>query len=412
MNRPTTALLAALDALLTVALGLGIPLVMLTVLWATQFSLSIDWIVFWRAAADVWMLGNGVDVLISLDAGTAAQLALDHAAVPFEIGITPLGFAVLTVFLGRRSGLRLGFTEHPFFGGVVGIVTVGLLSGLVCASARSDVAVASFRQAVVFVPAIYALGLLAGAIESIARTQSPLRSGVRDRVDALPTVVQSVVAAALRGGAAIAVAMVGVGALAVALLVVVNYSTVVSLYESLQSGIAGGAALTIAQIAFMPNLAIWAASWMLGPGFALGTGTAVSPLGTQLGLIPSVPVFGALPHSSAIGFIALLVPVVITFLITTLMRSRPELHFALTVRGIGQTLGTGFATALVAAGLLALLAMWSGGAIGPGRLADVGPDPSAVFLWAFVSCGVSGSAGLVAAGVRRRPAEPVQSPAQ
>ncbi|WP_343886136.1 cell division protein PerM, partial [Subtercola frigoramans] len=393
MNRPTTALLAALDALLTVALGIGIPLVMLTVLWATQFSLSIDWLVFWRAAADVWMLGNGVDVLISLDAGTAAQLALDHAAVPFEIGIAPLGFAVLTAFLGRRSGLRLGLTEHPFFGGVVGTVTVGVLAGLICVSAHSDLAVASLRQAVVFVPATYAVGLLAGGVESIARTQSPLRTALRERLDALPTAVRSVAAAALRCGAAIAVAMVGVGALAVALLLLVNYSTVVSLYESLQSGIAGGAALTIAQIAFMPNLAIWAASWMLGPGFALGTGTSVSPLGTQLGLVPSLPVFGALPHSSAIGFLALLIPVVVTFCITTFMRSQPGVPFALTVRGIGRTLGTGFATALVAAGLLALLAMWSGGALGPGRLADVGPDPSAVFLWVFVSCGVSASAG-------------------
>ncbi|CAN5292114.1 hypothetical protein BH09ACT6_BH09ACT6_13830 [soil metagenome] len=402
MSRPTTALLAALDAVLTVALGVGIPLVMLTILWATQFDLAVDWLTFWRAAADLWMLGNGVDVLITLDPGTAAQLALDHAALPFEIGIAPLGFAVLTVFLGRRSGLRLGLTSHPFFGAIVGIVTVALLAAAIWASTESGVAVPSLRQAIVFVPGFYALGLAAGAIESLLRVQSPLLGPFQRRVEAMPGTFRRHLAAALRGGAIIAASMVAVGALAVSLLLVINYSSVVSLYESLQSGIAGGAALTITQIAFMPNLAIWAASWFLGPGFALGTGTAVSPLGTQLGLIPSLPVFGALPHSAWFGFVALVVPVVLSFLAGVVVRSRLSEPPRLGVPRAGLMLGTGFGMALVAASILGLLAAWSGGAMGPGRLADVGPDPGAVFVWAFVVCGVAASAGLLAGGARGR----------
>ncbi|MDQ1579348.1 MAG: hypothetical protein QOD05_123, partial [Microbacteriaceae bacterium] len=48
MNRTTVALLAALEALIVVAIGIGIALVPLTVLWAAQYHLAIDWLVFWR----------------------------------------------------------------------------------------------------------------------------------------------------------------------------------------------------------------------------------------------------------------------------------------------------------------------------------------------------------------------------
>ncbi|MCU1444111.1 MAG: rane protein, partial [Cryobacterium sp.] len=53
MTRIMTALLAALEALIVVAIGVGIALVPLTILWATQFGLATDWLIFWRAAVDV-----------------------------------------------------------------------------------------------------------------------------------------------------------------------------------------------------------------------------------------------------------------------------------------------------------------------------------------------------------------------
>ncbi|UFS59395.1 cell division protein PerM [Subtercola endophyticus] len=402
MNRPTTAVLAALDALLCVAIGVGIPLVMLTILWAAQFDLAVDWTAFWRASTDFWMLGNGVDLLITIDPQTAAQLGLEQAAVPFVIGIAPLGFALLTVVLGRRSGLRLGQSPYPVFGAVVGVVTVLVLAALVWQSAQSTTAAAPFWQAIVFVPALYALGAVAGAWSTLVRLQSPLAERLLRVTDVLSDEVRSLTALALRGGAIIATAMVAVGGLVVALLLVIHYSTVVSLYESLQSGIAGGAALTLGQIAFMPNLAVWAASWLLGPGFALGTGSSISPLGTQVGLIPSLPVFGALPQSSVLGYAALIVPVVIGLVVSAALRSRLNEPGEFSLRQAGRMLGAGVGMGIVAAAILALLAAVSGGELGPGRLADVGPNPGAVFVWALVIFAVTSSIGLIANGLRRR----------
>src|SRR5690606_11648891 len=97
MNRPLTALFAALEALLVVGIGVGIPLVPLTFLWAFQYGLQLDWSVFWRASVDVWLLGHGSDVLLTLDPVTAILVGFDGASTPFVVSIAALGFAVLTL---------------------------------------------------------------------------------------------------------------------------------------------------------------------------------------------------------------------------------------------------------------------------------------------------------------------------
>ena len=82
MNRRLTALLAAFEALLVVAIGVAIPLLPLTLLWAFQYGLAIDWTVFWRASVDIWLLGHGVDVRLTLDPLAAAALGLPGAEAP------------------------------------------------------------------------------------------------------------------------------------------------------------------------------------------------------------------------------------------------------------------------------------------------------------------------------------------
>ena len=130
----------------------------------------------------------------------------------------------------------------------------------------------------------------------------------------------------------------------------------------------------------------------LGPGFALGSGSLVSPLGTQVGLLPALPVLGALPQDA------------------------PALGYAVAGRSRGDRLRRRRSTAAQAdrgwSGRLCLgpravrpgsrrrrrehprsLALWSGGAAGPGRLVDIGPDPAAVWLWSAAELGPSAVLG-------------------
>ena len=45
------------------------------------------------------------------------------------------------------------------------------------------------------------------------------------------------------------------------------YATIAGLYQALGTGVDRGIALTVAELALLPNVVIWAASWLLGPGF-------------------------------------------------------------------------------------------------------------------------------------------------
>ncbi|WP_241972645.1 DUF6350 family protein, partial [Cryobacterium cryoconiti] len=219
-------------------------------------------------------------------------------------------------------------------------------------------------------------------------------AGRRPVAGVLPAPVRAGVVAALRGGTAAAAGILCVAGLTVFVLILTNYATIIGLYETVQAGVLGGIALTIAQLALIPNLVIWAASWFVGPGIAVGVGTSVSPVGTALGTVPGLPILGVLPQGSlAFGFVGLLVPVLIGFLAAVILRQRTGATDA-PAPTITARLLTGLGTGLVAGVLLGLLAWWSGGAVGPGRLVEVGPNPFLVGVLAAAEVGVAACLGL------------------
>jgi hypothetical protein len=68
-----------------------------------------------------------------------------------------------------------------------------------------------------------------------------------------------------------------------------------ALHQTLQPGVAGGIALVLLQLAFAPNAIVWSASYALGSGFSVGAGSVIAPAATQLGMVPGIPLLGALP---------------------------------------------------------------------------------------------------------------------
>ena len=417
MNRTTVALLAALEAVIVAAVGLGIALVPLTILWAAQYHLAVDWFIFWRAAGDVWLVGHGVNLTIAVDPLTAATLGLPGAAVPFQITIAALGFALFTAAFGVRTGLRASETAYRVTGVVSALAVFAALSAIVTVTSTSALVHPSLWQGIVLPPFVYAIGIAIGIGSGLARRErmrraalsettpvpraGRLASSLRMRLDALPPAFRSGAAAAARGGTAAAALVIAGAALVLTVLVVVDFGSVVGLYERLQSGALGGAALTVAQAAFIPNFVIWTAAWLIGPGFAIGTGSSVWPVATQLGPIPTVPLFGVLPTGGlALGFLGLLVPLLAGFLAAILLRSHVNRSAA--VHGTGWVFLTALGVGIVAGIELGLLAWWSSGSLGPGRLHDVGPNPWMVGLIAAAEIAVAAGIGMLAGGRIRR----------
>jgi len=405
MNRPLTALFSALEAVLVAAIGVAIPLVPLTVLWAFQYGLQIDFIVFWRTAVDLWLLGSGVDIRLTLDPVMAAGLGFDGAGTPFVVSIAPLGFALVTVLLGVRAGRRIGETPHRLLGMAVSIAAFAAISLGLTLSALFPAARPSIWQGTLLPTLVFALGIMIGSeiLRPASVAADVLGNRARSILRGWRPEVRTLVAAGLRGGVASASAVIAASALTVAVLLLANYAGIISLYESVHAGVLGGIALTIGQLAVLPNLVIWGASWFIGPGFALGTGSSVTPLGTTLGPIPAIPIFGALPAPGALGwgFLGLLVPVLAGFFVALALRSRlvRDLGPRASVRSF---LAAGLASGVVGGILLGLLAWASAGSAGPGRLVDVGPSPWLVGGFAALEIGVATVIGLLAGRPSRR----------
>lgn len=408
MNRVTTAMLAALEAVIVVAIGIGIALVPLTILWATHFDLAVDWLVFWRAAVDIWLLGNGVDLTVTLDPALVTALGLPGAEAPFELTMALLGFAFLAVLLGVRTGTRAAESAHRSVGVAAAIIAYGILATLLTLSAGIVGVSPALWQGIVLPTVIYALGVIIGS--ELGRRQSPgddegLVTRLVEAVDAqyarLPGDVRAIIAAALRGGTAIVAVVVAVASVVVAVLIMVNYATIIGLYETLQAGIVGGVVITLAQLALIPNLVFWAVAWLVGPGIAVGVGTSVSPAGTVLGVVPGLPILGALPQGSpAMGFLGLLVPVLAAFVCAVLIRQRMPApgQAGAAVSRTREFVLSGVAMGLVAGVLIGLLAWWSAGAMGPGKLAEIGPDPLIVGALAFVETAIGATIGMLVGG--------------
>ncbi|CAN5571481.1 hypothetical protein BH09ACT4_BH09ACT4_20210 [soil metagenome] len=328
MTRRLTVLLAALEAVLGVAIGIAIPLVPLTIVWAAQFGFAPDWLIFWRGAVDIWLLGHGVDVTFLLDPQTATALGVAGADAPVVVTIALLGFALLTVLLGIRAGGRIAESGHPRLGGLAAVGVFALLSIGITLTVLHPMARPSIWQAAVLPALAFGVGVGVGMLRA-ANLDGRSRDGRFGHfVATLSIDTRATVVAALRAGAAAVTVVLAVSALAVTARLVLGYADIIRLYEALHTEVVGGIAVTALQFALLPDVVIWAAAWFTGPGFAIGTGSQVSPLGTALGPLPALPLFGAIPTADfPLGFAGLLVPVVAGFLAGVAVR--PALSRAL-----------------------------------------------------------------------------------
>jgi hypothetical protein len=402
MTRRLTVLFAAFEAVLAVAIGIAIPLVPLTIVWAAQFGFAPDWLIFWRGSVDVWLIGHGADVTFTLDPETALALGVAGADSPVVVTIALLGFALLTVLLGVRAGARIAESGHHRLGGLSAIGVFALLSAAATLSVLHPLARPSIWQGTLLPTLVFAVGLGLGMLRAARDAGTPSadgnRSAFRRWIAGLPIDARATVAAALRAGAAAVAIIVAVSAIALTALLVIGYADIIRLYEALHTEVVGGVAVTALQLALVPDLVVWTASWFVGPGFAIGTGSQVSPLGTSLGPLPALPVFGALPTGDfAFAFVGLLVPVVAGFLAGVAVR--PALSRALDGVRLPAILIAGLGGGVAGAVLLGLLAWASAGSAGPGRLADVGPSPVAVAVVALIELAPAIALGVASGAV-------------
>ena len=418
MHRLTVALLSAVDAAIAVAVGIAVTLAPLTLLFVFTFGTGADWAALWPAAVTAWQFGNLVPLLVTLPAEYVAATGIDPVAASFTLSLAPLAFAGFTMIFAARSGVRASRAEGWATGVVSGTLVFGVLATLAVFTSQNLVADAELWQAILVPTLVFGLFSLAGAVVTEWREAGagPV-ARVRDRVEAAPHGWGDAPGLVARGTAVVVVGLIGLGAVVTALAVLLRGGEVVALFQAGNVDALGAVVVTLAQLAYLPTLAVWGMAFAAGPGFAVGDGTAVSPSGTQTGVVPGIPILGAIPESTTPWLLLLaLVPVALGALAGWIARSRlvathgggvpapaasndagpvvltgllasapviepdPDDRPASGEDSFAVRLAIAAAIAVASAAAAALLAVIASGSLGPGRLAHVGPEPGPVAL--------------------------------
>lgn len=393
MNRFLVALLAVIDAVIVVAAGLAVALAPLTVLWVFGLGEDAVWSALWPAAVKVWQAGNLVPLHVDLGAEYAVAVGIPESATSFVFSLAPLAFTTFTVVFAARSGARATRAGSWVVGVVSGTLAVAILSAAVAVTSHVAEVGVDLLPAIAFPTAIFGIAALTGALVDAWREgDDGLLDRARDRFRYDDT---GVVEASARGAVAALVGVLGIGALLVAVATALTAGDVVALYESAHVDLVGAVMLALGQLLYLPTLVIWGAAYAAGPGIALGAGTTVAPSGTTLGVLPGIPVFGMIPEdpSSWLLLLSLLIVAVGAFagyVARARLRAFGARDDSIVIRAVTLVV----LVALTAAGV-ALLGWVSGGSLGPGRLADVGPHVGLLTLVVSAEIAIGAAAVLL-----------------
>ncbi|HXU96584.1 MAG TPA: DUF6350 family protein [Jiangellaceae bacterium] len=357
---------------------------------------TVPWLAGVLAAA--WALVAGLAIaalpaiLVWIDEGASAPVG-DPVRVGVQIWLA-----------GHRAGLQIGDADVQF--APLGMTVVAIL--LLYRAARwaaHTAGVSTLRKAVLVVlPAVglYAVGAWGLAMWSMTMSVSvdPLVASVWAGLTAAVGTGVGVVheadlggrltarlpawAVPVLGGAAVAVAgLLAVGALLVAISAIAHSDRIAAVAEALDPDLPGMLALAMAGAALVPNAVVWAASYALGPGFALGAGTSVAPGAVELGIVPALPALAAVPADAPgpWGWLVLAGPIGVGVLTGAGIRR-------ISASGRAGMVGEAFGAAVTAALLMAGLATLSGGSVGAARMSVVGPVPWEPALATFLVVGI------------------------
>lgn len=314
---------------------------------ADPANAEVGWPRSVAVGAALWLMGHGGPVRVD---GVVVTLV-------------PLGITALALFGAYASARR---SAHParsaWLAGVGGYVAVLALVVVVTGTAGP---LGAGAAAVVRV----ALGgvVVAGTGLGLGMVRP---TGWRSLTRPLWSRVPPLVRAATRAGVLVTALLVCCAAVVVTTWVVSGRAAAGDVVDGLGLETFSGVLLAVAQLAVLPNLVLWAVGWLAGPGFAVGAGTVFSPAEVTSGPLPALPLLGALPTGA--GGLLRWAPLVV---VAAGCLAGWWLHRRLTPATWRQPFAAASCAAGVAGLTTALGVALSGGAVGPGRLAVVGPSP-------------------------------------
>lgn len=364
--------------------------------------LAVGWVLLAAAATVGWLTTPEADYGAAIRLATSILLLAHGATVQIaglSVSIAPLGLTALLVFLALpvsslAARQAAADTQDPddtgallvdseaiawkvggTFGGVYAALLIVLGAALDALS--PGLAIGAF--------VVGAITGLWGASRGVS--YDPTASWP-EWLRALPRAV----------GAALLVVIAGAGAA----LVVALWSgraRITDIVIALEPGTAGTVLLAVIHLLYLPNLVLACASWVLGAGITLGDDTLISVVTSDVGILPSIPVLGAVPSAGPMASIQvawLAVGVVAGLLAGAAVAwARPRARF-------DETSLVGALAGVLTGALLAVACALASGGLGSGRLAEMGARLPEVFVFAPTILGLAGLVGGLVVALARR----------
>ncbi|GAA0533800.1 hypothetical protein GCM10010172_13470 [Paractinoplanes ferrugineus] len=332
-----------------------------------------------------WLLGHGVPIGTSIGPLGLAPLLL---TVLIVWRLNQAGLHVTRAIGARRSG-RMGHALLVAFGVALTYSLLGSVAALAVDGKGTDVTPA--RAAINF----FVLGLFGAFVGALRGT---------DALGMLAHRTPLVMRDGLRTGVMAALFILAAGAGATGLSVAIGGGQAAETISVYHTGVAGQAGITLLSLAYGANVSVWAAAYLLGPGFALGTGSEVGLTDVLVGKLPALPLLAGVPDGpmGAAGAALLAVPVAAGvaagwLLILRLRRAPGRAPGEKAELSWSRVLGSSALAGPVAGLLLGVSCAASGGPVGDGRLSTIGPDPWQVALVATAVVAAAVAIGAAAA---------------
>jgi hypothetical protein len=198
------------------------------------------------------------------------------------------------------------------------------------------------------------------------------------------------VAAAAAACRSVLLAWLGVSAVAFVIALALDYDTALNVLSQLHTDSGATVLLAVISVVLLPNAVAFSGSYLLGPGFTVGVHTIVAPAEVSIGALPMFPMLAALPDPGPTpawtSWLVGLPPLVAALAVARAQRRHPTRRWE-------EGALHGCAGGMLAGILFAALALLAGGAVGPGRMSDVGPLAFSVMLHAITAFGFGGLVG-------------------
>jgi Family of unknown function (DUF6350) len=374
LRDPTPGLAAGLlGGAVAAGLGLGSFAVLVIMLWISSPYPDSGPGGALHVASALWLFAHGVE-LVRTDT---------LSGVPAPVGVTPLLLPALPLWLVHRAARDAASEDEgsPTASGRAAWAGVVLGYLPVAAAAALYASGGALRPSWVWTAGCLPVLVMGAAGVGVWTVYGRPSDAVDGVLVLLPPALRRLVlgadararlaVAARAAGAGISV-LVGGGAVLLGVSLVAHGDATRGSFLQLTEGWSGRFAVLLLCLALVPNAAVWAVGYSVGPGFVLGAGHAVGPLSSDPApMLPPFPLLAAVPEAGPGGpahWAAGAVPVVAGAVVGWFVGRAPAAGWSR-----GRTAGAVCWAAVLCAGAVAVLAVLAGGPLGVGTLARFGP---------------------------------------